>query len=57
MVMVSIPSTSSTMGKIYLDPPLTSDFSSNLSTDEETSDSDESNMGGATAHHEFFKLV
>uniref|UniRef100_A0A0D3DX45 RING-type domain-containing protein n=1 Tax=Brassica oleracea var. oleracea TaxID=109376 RepID=A0A0D3DX45_BRAOL len=37
--------------------PLTSDFSSSLSTDEETSDSGESTMGGATAHHEFFKLI
>ncbi|KAL0653948.1 hypothetical protein Bca4012_096639 [Brassica carinata] len=41
----------------FVNPPLTSDFSSSLSTDEETSDSGESNMGGATAHHEFCKLI
>ncbi|KAF3494759.1 hypothetical protein DY000_02057608, partial [Brassica cretica] len=41
-------------GQHTIDIPNDEDFSSILSTDEETSDSGESNMGGATAHHEFY---
>ncbi|KAG5387100.1 hypothetical protein IGI04_038570 [Brassica rapa subsp. trilocularis] len=39
-------------GQHTIDIPNDEDFPSSLSTDEETSDSRESNMGGATAHHE-----
>lgn len=44
-------------GQHTIDIPNDVDFPSSLSTGEETSDNGESNMGGATAHHEFCKLV
>ncbi|WZZ18893.1 hypothetical protein YC2023_111982 [Brassica napus] len=41
-------------GQHTIDIPNDVDFPSSLSTGEETSDNGESNMGGATAHHEFY---